>query len=134
MLARRLGLLVDHGLHDEPVGPKSKRHLAGQQLVKQDSETVDIGAGTNRAIDDGLFRCHVDGGADHASGARQPCLFQVAGQAEIADLGGVQLDLARGQHPAGAEQHIGRLEVAVDDPLEVGGVDGAGEGATTGRA
>ena len=44
--------------------------------------------------------------------------FQPLGQAEVGDLG----------HAVGGEEDVGRLEVAVDDPGLMGGVDGPGQG------
>ena len=55
---------------------------------------------------------------DHARG-RVPHPFHLAGQAEIGDLG----------HAFGRQEHVGRLQVPVDDAAAVSFVDGPGEGS-----
>ena len=89
------------------------RDLAGQQLEEQAAERVDVDAGVDRAAGD-LLRRDVVEGADEAPGLGQAGLGgDVAGDAEVGDVGVVAA-------LAAAEQDVGRLDVAVD---QAGGVD-----------
>jgi hypothetical protein len=67
----------------------------------------------------GLLGGHIVGRADDGAGARQVRLVpEASSQAEVGDLGTT----------VGRQEDIGGPQVAVDDTLEVCGVDGAGEG------
>ena len=66
----------------------------------------------------GLLGSHVSGRADDGAAPRLVRVVPEAfGQAEVGDLGAA----------VGGQENVGRLEVAVDDALAVGGVDGAGD-------
>ena len=67
----------------------------------------------------GLLGSHVAGRAHHLAGQGVSRVgVQELGQAEVADLGDT----------VGGQEDVAGLEVAMDDPGLVGGVDGAGEG------
>src|SRR5207253_7930439 len=90
-----------------------ERNLRGQQLVQQTAERVDVDARVDRLAGD-LLRRDVVEGADEAAGLGQARLGgDVAGDAEVGDVGVLGTLLA-------AEQDVGRLDVAVD---QSGGVD-----------
>ena len=90
-----------------------ERHLAGEKLVEEAAEGVYIGAGVDRLTGD-LLRGDIVEGADEAAGLGQARLGgNVAGDAEVGDVGVLGTGLA-------AEQDVGRLDVAVD---EASGVD-----------
>ena len=62
-------------------------HLAGEQLEEQAAERVDVDAGVDRAAGD-LLRGDVVEGADEAAGLGQARLGgDVAGDAEVGDVG-----------------------------------------------
>ena len=84
-----------------------ERNLRGQQLVQQTAERVDVDARVDRLAGD-LLRRDVVEGADEAAGLGQARLGgDVAGDAEVGDVGVLGTLLA-------AEQDVGRLDVAVD--------------------
>ncbi len=100
-------------MQDFQGGAAGERRAAGDQLVQQDAGAVDVDGGGLRAALGG-FRRHVGGGADELVGPGQA---RGVGQARDAEVGE-----HRG-HAAVAlvEQHVGRLEVAVDDAVGVAG-------------
>ena len=80
---------------------------------------VDEGTGAV-PLASGLLGGHVIGRTDDGSATGLIRVVPDAfGQAEVGDLGTT----------VGGQEDVGRLEVAVDDPLHMGGVDGAGEDA-----
>ena len=86
---------------------------AGQQFEEQAAERVDVDPGVDRAAGD-LLGGDVVEGADEAPGLGQARLGgDVAGDAEVRDVGVLFALLA-------AEQDVGGLDVAVD---QAGGVD-----------
>jgi hypothetical protein len=114
-LARRDGLLRrdldDHvklrlALERGPAGQALVQDLPHRVHVRSRAEQLGAGGG--------LLRGHVGGRAGAAAGR---VAVQLAGQAEVGDLG----------RAVGRQQHVGRLQVAVDDACQVSGVDGAGQ-------
>ena len=98
-------LLVGHRHRVVP----PERGVAGQHFVEHHPQRVNVAAMVDR-VAQGLLGGQVGGGADHRSrhgeavgGARH------LGDPEVGDLG-----------PTGVDQYVGRLDVAVDDPLTVG--------------
>ena len=100
------------------------RRVAGKHLVKQHSETVEIGAGVHRLAAN-LFRAHVARRAEGQAGpGHDRAAAETLGNAEV------------GQHRAAifAEQNVLRLDVAVDDAAMVGVVQGAGDSPGDGQS
>jgi hypothetical protein len=94
---------------------------AREQFVEDGAEgvLVDEWAGV-MGLAAGLLRGHVVGRTDDCAGTRLvDVVAEAYGQAEVGDLGTA----------VGGKEDVRRLEVAVDDPLEMGGVDGAGDDA-----
>ena len=83
-----------------------KRRRAGQHLVRDASQRVDVGAAVELRAG-GLLGAHVDRRADDETGARHPVVGGGADGARHAEVGhdGV----------TGLDQHVRRLDVAVDD-------------------
>ncbi len=99
-------------------------HVAGQHLVEQHAEAVQVGAGIHRLAAN-LLRAHVARRADGQAGpGHDRGAAEGFGDAEV------------GQHRAAvfAEQDVLGLDVAVDDVAAVGVVQGAGHGAGDGQA
>jgi hypothetical protein len=100
---------------------------AGQQLVEQRPERVDVAAGVDVLRGRrGLLGAHVLQGADDQPELGQHGLF---GQLVPGRLGDAEVDDLRNR-PAvvGCHQHVGRLDVAMDDALLVGVLDGLADG------
>ena len=98
-------------------------HVAGQHLVEQHAEAVQVGAGIHRLAAN-LLRAHVARRADGQAGpGHDRGAAEGFGDAEV------------GQHRAAvfAEQDVLGLDVAVDDVAAVGVVQGAGHGAGDGQ-
>ena len=78
---------------------------AGEQLEQRDAEGVEVG-GRRRFVAADLLRAHVGWGADGEAGAGQAGVgVERAEQPEVGQLGGA----------VGGEQHVRRLDVAVND-------------------
>ena len=99
-------IIMQHFLHDFKCGA-GKWALTGEQLVDDDADGEQIGAGVERLAAH-LFRRHVVGGAD-AFGA---LLTVDDGKPKVTQL---ELTVA-------ADEQVGRLDVGVDDclPMHVG--------------
>ena len=66
---------------------RPERRPAGEHLVQDRSEGVDVGGGTDVLLGLGLFGGHVAGRAHDGAGLRQAAAaLDVLGQAEIGDL------------------------------------------------
>ncbi len=87
--------------------------VAGEQLEEQDAEGVDVGGGRDRAAGDLLGRGVLRRQRDTALTGQHRHRFVVAEQLGDAEV--EQLDLA-----AGGDEHVRRLQVAVDDQVGVG--------------
>ena len=102
----------------DPRGPR-KRHLAGQALVEDAAERVHVGLrGDGLAFH--LFRCDVLERADEPACVGAVLLLGAARQAEVGEV-----DVAR-EVVAGVtvEENVARLDIAMDQPLGVAGVEG----------
>ena len=86
-------------------GQASREHL-----VEDDPEGPDVGAGVDVLAEELLGR-HVGDGPDGTAGAGQAGLAGDLGQAEIGDPGDALL----------RDEDVGRLDVAVDDAVRMGG-------------
>ena len=78
--------------------------LSGQHLVQEQAERVQVAAAVER-FRTRLLRREVVRRADHRAGLGHAARAERAGDAEIADVGATGC----------VEQHVGRLEVTVDD-------------------
>jgi hypothetical protein len=105
---------VGHGQGD--VGGGLERAPAGQQLVQDHAEGVDVG-GWGRLAAEHPFGGQVGGGAEQVAGG-QGGLTGTPGDAEVEHL-----DLA-----AGGQEDVAGLDVAVDDPGAVGRLERVGNG------
>jgi hypothetical protein len=116
-LAHR-GRLLAHHLQDRVQGRgRLEGRPAGQALVQDGAQGVHVGRRAHAlAVPAGLLRRHVRGRAQDGAGGGQPgAHLDALGQAEVGDLGRVAL----------GQQHVGRRQVAMHDPLAVGVVDAA---------
>ncbi len=118
-LTQRFRLFLDELDQDAGEVGAGERGLAREQLVEDDAEAVDVRPPVERLPLRRLWRDVARGAADHA-GAGEGDLVLGHGEAEVDDVG---VDLAP---LVAGEQDVARLEVAVDEPGAVGGVDGAG--------
>ena len=97
------------GADNVEVGLAGEGDLAGEHLVEADTQTVDIAlAGHSPSL--GLLRAHIIGGADYAACDRKARGLYVLGDAEVGEF-----DVA-----CGVGHNVGRLDIAVDDPLGMG--------------
>ena len=99
--------------------------FAGEQFVEQDAERVDVAAGVYiHFADRRLFRAHVFQRADHGAVLREQGPLGQSRRAGTHRLGHAEVDHL-GDRLAVVERdhHVGRLDVAVDDPLLVGMLD-----------
>ena len=90
------------------------REPAGEELVEDDAERVDVGGG-RRLLAAYLLGREIGGGTDDRSHLGDPRLFDRAGDPEVGQFH---------RHLAGAERaaddhQVARLDVAVDDPPPV---------------
>ena len=93
--------------------------LAGEHLVRQRAERVDVGAAVDDAIARRLLGAHVLRRAERQSGLRDARAAGVGdgeGDAEVGD-----------ERLAFLEEDVLRLQIAVDDALAVGVVERAGD-------
>ena len=90
------------------------------------AQGIDVGAaGRGLAHARGLFGGHVAGRAHDVAGPRLArIVVETFGQAEIGDLG---VERAGGVGLLAFQEHVGWFQVAVDDPLLVGRLHGAGQ-------
>ena len=106
--ARRRRVLVEHGVEDGRVVGRRERAPARQHLVEHDPERPHVGPRVG--VTARLLGRPVLGGARRVTGPGQRDAGD-PGDPEVEDLG----------RPVGAQEHVGRLEVAVDDPPRVRG-------------
>ena len=126
---RRLGL-ADDPLHLRVAGlaqrvPGEGRH-ARQQLVEQHAQRVDVRPRVDvQAAHLGLLGAHVLRRADHLGVAGEERLL---GEPLVGGLGDAEVDdLGHGLAVVQRDQDVGRLDVAVDDSLLVGVLDGVAD-------
>jgi hypothetical protein len=97
--------------HDDLRRGAEERRRAGEHLVRDAAQRVDVGAAVE-LFTGPLLGAHVDRRADDEAGAGHPVVRRGrdgAGHAEVGDHG-----------VAGLDQHVGRLDVAVDHAELVG--------------
>ena len=100
-----------------------QRRRAGQQLVEQYAQRIDVGAGVDvEVIELRLFRRHVERRAQHrlVRGVQRPLrqrLVHRLGQAEVDHLGHRPVVVGR-------DEDVRGLQVAVNDALLMGVLDG----------
>ncbi len=85
----------------------------GQHLVHRHAERVDVGREHGLSLK--LLRRHVRRTADHGRPVRGD--LEEARRAEVGDL----------QHVVLGDEHVGRAQIAVDDALRVGVIDGVAD-------
>ena len=92
---------------------------AGDQLEKRGAQRVDVGSSIEHALGFGLLGRHVGGRSDHHAGAREPhVVFER--DTEVDQLG----DRLLGGVVVRDEKNIGWLDIAVNHPRPMGGVEG----------
>ena len=97
---------------------------AREQLVQDRAEAIDVRGRADVAAALRLLGRHITGRAeDGASAGAFPIAVEPLGQAEVGD---VRFILA-------VEQNVRRLQVAMDDPMPVGMMDGPGDAAPIDR-
>ena len=116
--ARRPRLVLQH-LQQEHAAVAAERPLAGEQLVEDDAEAVDVAAGVDRVrLAAGLLGRHVGRRAEHLAVGRHRRVVGVAlGQAEVHEV----------RLAVGVEQDVRRLDVAVDDAERVRAAERVGD-------
>ena len=92
-----------HGRH----GGGRVRGLAGQHLVQDGPEAVDVGAAVQAAFARRLLRAHVGRGADEDARVRQPVASR--------DTDGVRDAEVADHRVAEIEQHVLGFDIAMDD-------------------
>ena len=115
--ARFLG----HDLHDDLLGRGAgMRRVPGEHLVEHAAERVDVAPGGDLLLGGGLLGAHVVRRAERHAGLGHPA----AGRGTQR-----QRDAEVGHHRAAVvEQDVLGLDVAVDDAVPVGVVEGIGDG------
>jgi hypothetical protein len=105
-------------VHGRPEPLPVQRRGAGEQLVQQHPEGVHVRPGVHpRPAHLRLLRAHVQRGTDHLRevGEQRPL-----GELLVHGLGDPEVDHLRYRHPVvRRHEHVGRPDVAVDDPLLV---------------
>ncbi len=115
----RLGVLdqAGHPLHPgRTQGLGIQRQRAGQHLVEDHPQRIDVGAGVHvQPAGHRLFGGHVLGRADHRPGLRKQ---RVLRKRLVDRLGDPEVDhLGHRLAVYQLHQHVRRLEIAMDDPL-----------------
>lgn len=101
---------------------EAKRNHAGQQLVQQDSERVDVATGVDvPRAEAGLLGAHVFQSTDHIAHLSLKGFF---GQREPDSLGDTEIDDLDFSLPITfGDEDVGRLDIAMNDALLVGMLD-----------
>ena len=139
----RYRLVLPHQAQRRINRRRRERRAAGQGFVEDRPQAINIHRrGDGRGLARRLLRGHVTGRAEHVATVRQVAAGQKLGQAEVGDLGAevggqsTRRRKSRAVHPFGlslpvafrpVQQHVRRLQVAMDDPLLVGVMDGVGQ-------
>ena len=103
---------------------RTERGFANKDFAQQDPEAENVGAGVHvDAAALALFRAHVIGRAEDGF------LFAIGfGQSAAGGHGDAEIDDLRQRHAVMERgQHVGGLDVAVDDALLVGVLDGVAD-------
>src|SRR5262249_12286067 len=117
--ARRHRLRVQHLLQGVQRRGAKEGRAAGQQVVQNRPEAVNVGGGRERAGRQRLLGGPVAGGADSGARLRHAAVAADAlGEAEVRDVRGAVV----------VQQDIARLQVAVQQAALVRVVDGVGDG------
>jgi hypothetical protein len=106
--------------------PPANGEPAGERLVQHHAQAEDVGSGIDRLAPD-LLRREVGRGAGDHVGTGEGGVFEVAGEAEVDDVG-VERAARAPRH-----QDVAGLEVPVDEAGGVGGVDRARHGREQGH-
>ncbi|MEZ5137640.1 MAG: hypothetical protein R2711_02330 [Acidimicrobiales bacterium] len=114
-LAQRARIAVEAGEGGGRVGLAHEGRLAGEGLVEDDPQRVEVGAPVDGTVLD-LFGREVLGGADHGAHGGEVARFGRLGDAEVGHQ----------DPPVGRQQDVGRLDVAVHQAGGVGGAEGVG--------
>jgi hypothetical protein len=99
--------LIGHLLDQAAALLLVERRAEGEHLVERQAQRVDVAPAVDLAAE--RLGGHVPQGAEDVTGVGEVLLVVRLGQAEVGDPD----DAAR------VEQQVGRLDVAVDDPLDV---------------
>ncbi len=102
-------------------GAGANRVDSGQRLVDHERQRVHVGRGS-RFEPLGLLGRHIGRGADDVAGECQRLAPDHPGDAEVGEL----RDPGSGRRPIG-HQHVGGLDVAVDDALGMGVLERVGQ-------
>ena len=113
--AREVVLAAAHAVHDRHGRPAAERRAAGAGVGHRRGPGVHVGGGRGVVAVEDL-------GGEVARGAEQPAVHGDAGV--LGDAGEAEVDQDRG---APLHDHVGRLDVAVQDADGVDGLDGLGE-------
>ena len=113
---RHIGRVLVHDLEHEAGALALEGRAAGQHLVGDDGEGVDVGGG-GEVLAAHLLRGHVAWRAHGEAGHGEAGGVEGAGDAEVGEGGAT----------AGVDDDVAGLDVAVDHALSVGVVEGAGE-------
>ncbi len=105
---------------------RDERRPAGQHLVQHHAQRVDVGAVVDLAGAPALLRRHVDRRPHQRADARLHRLRQIAGVHDLRDAEVEQLDV-RPPRRRRQQLDVVRLEIAVNDPLVVGGAERAAD-------
>jgi hypothetical protein len=115
----RRRLLVDDLQHRLDRGGGAEGRPPGQAFVQDGAQGVDVRRGADQfRLARRLLGGHVTGRAQDRPGGRQAVAdLDALGQSEVGDLGGALF----------GQQHVGGLEISVNDALAVGGVHRLGQ-------
>ncbi len=116
-LPRRAGLTGDDLEHHLLTRAASKRQPAGQQFVENDRQAEDVGSAVDQmTLAAGLLGTHVVGGAHDVRALAD--VFFLESQPEVGQTGDA----------AGVDQDVGRLDVAMEQVVGMGVMQGVGQG------
>ena len=125
---RRVDLADDPPHLREPGRPQLARAERGrprQQLVEEDAEGIDVRPRVDVERPLGLLRAHVLGGPDHRPVHREE---RLARRPDRGRLGDAEVDHLRVRLAVvGRDEDVRRLDVAVDETLRVGVLDGVAD-------
>jgi hypothetical protein len=112
--------LRQHGREDLGYALAGERRGAAEHFVGDASQREDVAASVG-GFATGLLRGHVGNGADEGAGQRLPGEGRRVGRrVRGGQRHGGQTEVQDLHAAVGGEEHVGRLQVAVDDPARVG--------------